>query len=673
VKIGIVDSGINPKLPEFAGKVDPASSDVAANRGIVDQDGHGTAVAAIAAAARDGLGTMGVAFDSTILSFNTADPTDCTEKDGCNHSDPDIAKAIDLARTNGAKVINISLGGPDPSGIVNSAIVRAAEAGILVVLSAGNSGDEPGGQNPEGFALSASSAGNVILAGAMDSSRNMADFSNKAGSGASRYLTAIGVGVRAPDHTGKTYLWSGTSFSAPVISGAAALLASAFPNLTGQQIMEILLVSADDAGAPGIDPIFGRGILNIQRAFQPQGSLSLPGGQQVDLTAVGGQGSTAMGDAKTALAGMVVLDGFSRAYTMALASALQRAEQDRPLGRAFQPGLSTATAGARGVAVSITVDRKLSGQPQVGFAQLGLTYEDGRKARVLSGIALSRLSPRLAVALGLAESGKTLERRLTGHYRDAFLVAQDPMSRMGFQGDSAGALGVRHRLGQLGLTVTAERGEVLQAGFDRSIVQPRYGVFSIAADRRFGRARLSLGGSRLDEQSTVFGARFSPLLGAGGATSWFADAAATLALGSGWDASAGYRLGWTSIPAAAGLARSGRLATDAWSLDLARTGAFRPGDRFALRLMQPLRVRSGGFDLNVPVAYSYETLSAGYESRFLNLAPTGREIDIEAAYGINLIGGSGHLSGNAFARRHPGNVAAADADLGAALRFTLGF
>jgi hypothetical protein len=673
VKIAIVDSGINPNLPEFAGKIDPASKDVAGNRGITDTEGHGTAVSAVAAAARDGLGTMGVAFDSTILSFNTATPGKCDPDDGCDHSDPNIAQAIDLARTNGAKVINISLGGDDPSAIVNDAIARAAAAGILVVVSAGNSGKETSGGNPEGFALSASAAGNVIIAGAMTGGRQVADFSNKAGSGAAAYLTALGVGVRAPDHTGATFLWSGTSFSAPVISGAAALLASAFPNLSGQQIMQILFASADDAGAPGTDSIFGRGILNIDRAFQPQGSLSLPGGQAADVAAASGPGSTAMGDSKTSLGGIVVLDGFSRAYTMTLASAVQRAEQDRPLGRALQPGLSTATAGARGVAVSISVDRRLTGQPQVGLAQLGLTYEDGRRARVLSGIALSRLSPRLSVALGLAESGKTLERRLTGQYGDAFLVARDPMSRMGFQGDSAGALGVRQRLGRVGVTVTAERGEVLQPGFDRSIVQPRYATLSIAADRRVGGARLSLGATRLDEESTVFGARFSPLLGAGGAGSWFADAGAAFELGGGWDASAGYRLGWTAVPAAAGLAQGGRLRSDAWSVDLGRRGILRRGDRFALRLMQPLRVRSGGFDLKVPVSYSYDTLSAGYESRFMNLAPTGREIDLEAAYSIALLGGDGHLSGNAFARRQPGNVAAMDADLGAAIRFTLGF
>ena len=54
---------------------------------------------------------------------------------------------------------------------------------------------------------------------------------------------------RAPDQTGAQFLWSGTSFSAPTISGAVALMAQAFPNLTGKQIVEILFNSADDLGA----------------------------------------------------------------------------------------------------------------------------------------------------------------------------------------------------------------------------------------------------------------------------------------------------------------------------------------------------------------------------------------------------------------------------------------
>jgi hypothetical protein len=672
VKIAIVDTGINPNLPEFAGKIDPASRDIVGSRGLVDTEGHGSAVSGVAAAARNGSDIQGVAFNSTILSFNTSNPNDCDEKEGCKHSSSHIAQAVDLARVNGAKVINISLGGGDASATVNAAIARAAAAGILVVMSAGNEGEETTGGNPEMFALSAAQFGNVIIAGAHDASRNIAPFSNRAGTGANNYLTALGARVRSFDEEGTPYLWSGTSFSAPVISGAAALLASAFPNLTGQQIIQILYGSADDAGAAGIDPVFGRGILNIARAFQPQGTLTVAG-TKAPVGSLGGQGSNPMGDAGPRIAGMIVLDGFERAYVLDLAKSLRAAQQERPLEQAFQPGLSTATAGARNMAVSITVDRKLAGDVTVGLAQLGLTFEDARRARVLSGMAISRLTAKTAVAMGLSESGKTLEQRLSGQPQNAFLVARDPMSRLGFQGDSAGALGLRHKLGPVGLTVTGERGEVLQPGFDRSVEQPRYNVASIAVDRRVGPATLRLGASRMGEEATVLGARFSDSIGAGGGTSWFADGSASLRLGAGWDAYAAYRRGWTSTAGGAGLAERGRMSTDAWTFDVSKLNALRQGDKFALRVMQPLRVRSGGFDLSVPVAYDYATRSASYETRLFNLAPTGREIDFEAAYGMDVLGGAGHLSGNAFLRREPGHIAAAKDDLGAAIRFTLGF
>jgi hypothetical protein len=672
VKIALIDTGVNPNLPDFAGKIDPASADLVANRGVADSEGHGTATAATAAAARNGSGILGVAFDATILSFNTANPDKCDEKDGCSHSSVDIARGIDLARLNGARVINISLGGDESSALVNSAIFRAAAAGIVVVMSAGNNGEEATGPNPEAFALSASAAGNVIIAGAVDASRNIASFSNRAGSGANSYLAALGSRVVAPDENGTLYYWSGTSFSAPVISGAVALLAQAFPNLTGRQIIDILFASADDAGAQGTDPLFGRGILNITRAFQPQGALSLPGSQvPVDPNAGAGTSAGPMGDASPRVAGVVVLDGFSRAFVMNMDSALRRAPQEQPLTSGLQPGLHTAGASAKDLAVSITVKRNLSGQPQVGLAQLGLTYEDGRRARIVSGLAVSRLSPKTAMAFGFSESGRSLQQRLAGQAQNAFLVARDPLSRLGFYGDSGASLGVRQSFHGVGLTATAERGEVYRPGLNRSVPQPGYAVGSFSLDRRFGRLAVTLGAVRLAEQRSVLGGEFASTFASGGATSWFADATASLALGRGWDGYATYRRGSTSLRGTGGLATGGSLSSDAWAFDLAKRGALLTGDRLALRVMQPLRIRSGGLNLNVPVSYDYATLQAGYENRFFNLAPTGREIDVEAAYGMPLLGGE--LSGNLFARRQPGHIAAMDADLGAAIRFTLGF
>jgi len=680
VKIAVVDTGLNPSLHDFTGRVDPASQDVVANRGVSDSDGHGTAVSATAVANRDGIGIEGVAFGATVLSLNTENPNDCNATDGCTHSSTDIAKAIDIARQNGVRVINISLGGADPSNLVNQAIARAATAGIIVVMSAGNSGDKPEGANPEAFALSAASAGNVIIAGSVGVPVNgntsnidykqISSFSNRAGSGSAYFLAADGYRVVAPDNTGSLFFWSGTSFAAPVISGAAALLASAFPNLSGAQIIDILFRSADDAGAAGTDAIFGHGILNISRAFAPIGTLALPGGK-TPVGTVTGQASTTMGDASPRVAGMVALDGYGRAYSLDYRQMLSRAAQERPLAAGLQLGLDTATGAAGRAAVSITVDRNLIGHPEVGLAQLGLTYEDARKARVLSGLAISRLSKRTAVALGISESGRTLQQRLAGSEASAFVVARDPMTRMGFYGDAAGSLGVRQQVGRFGLTATAERGRVYQPTFNRALLEPAYAVGSLSLDRRVGPVLLTVAGTRLSEQRTVLGARFSDALGGGGATSWFADASAALDLGRGWRVDAAYRRGWTSLGAAGGLARGGRLATEAWSFDVARANALFPGDRFALRLMQPLRVASGGLTLAVPVSYDYATLEAGYGNRFFNLAPTGREVDLEAAYGLRLFGGE--LSANAFARRQPGNIAALAPDVGGALRFSRGF
>ena len=140
VTVGVVDSGINPNLSEFAGRIHPASQDVAASRGVTDTEGHGTAVSGVIAMNRDGSGAMGVAFESQILSLNTSNPNDCSAEDGCRHRDGDIARAIDIARVNGARVVNISLGGDGVGSAVLSAVSRAVAAGMVIVISAGNDG-----------------------------------------------------------------------------------------------------------------------------------------------------------------------------------------------------------------------------------------------------------------------------------------------------------------------------------------------------------------------------------------------------------------------------------------------------------------------------------------------------------------------------------------------------
>jgi hypothetical protein len=418
IKIGVVDSGINPALSEFAGKIDPASRDVAGTRALSDEDGHGTAVADVAAGLKDDLGIQGVAFNSTIVALRADDPGSCaTPKTdtggGCNFFDSAIAAGIDAARLAGARVINLSLGGSAPGTLLLNAISNATSAGIVIVISAGNDGEKPEGVNPDPFALvpAAAGSGNVIIAGSVGVSdgaggtdaSQLSIFSNKAGTGANYYLTALGYRDQAISTDGKYYYWSGTSFSAPTISGAVALLAQAFPNLTGKQIVDILFKSADDLGATGTDTVFGHGRLNIARAFQPIGTTSLAG-SQIAVTGSNGSMPAAAGDATTTASyGAIVLDGYSRAYAVDLAKTLRVADQSRPLERALGGMTQAAGAAVGKFSVAMTVSLTPGREREVELARLGIGPGDARRARLIAGSAIARIDGKTAAAFGFAE------------------------------------------------------------------------------------------------------------------------------------------------------------------------------------------------------------------------------------------------------------------------------
>ena len=675
VKIGIVDTGLNGSLSEFAGRIDPASGDVAGNRGISDEDGHGTAVTAVAAAGRNGSNTMGVAFDATIVNLRADEPGSCATKDGCQFYDDAIAAGIDAARIAGVKVINLSLGGSAPSSQLLSAMQKAVNAGIILVISAGNDGETAKGNNPDPFALTPATKfpGMVIIAGSVGVGSGstvdislLSDFSNKAGNGAIHYLTALGHLDRAPGADGKQYLWSGTSFSAPTISGAVALLAQAFPNLTGKEIVEILFSSADDLGVAGIDAIFGHGRLNLGRAFEPIGTTSLAGTAEPVSLAENGDLPGPAGDAASGQSlGAVILDGYERAYVLNLAKTLRQATPDSPLARSLRNDMRSAAATAGPISVAMTV-RERRDTP-LGFAldQINIGPEDAARARLIAGSAVARIDDKTAIAFGFAEGAKAMERRLGNTGSGGFLVARDVVADSGFAAKRGGSVALRRTVGSFGITASAESGEVW-TDIRTSATGSPYRLTSIAVDRNFGGTRLGVAMTRLDERQSMLGGRVSDVLGGGGSNSLFLDAEASHQFGSGWSASVTARRGWTSFSA-------GSFQSGAYAADFAKTGIFGSGDRLGLRISQPLRIERGGFAMLLPTGYDYSTGTASSSLSTLSLAPKGREVDGEISYGSMLLNNRAWFGGNLFYRRQPGHISAADDDVGAAIRFTLGF
>ncbi|BCI71087.1 hypothetical protein SPKIRA_19170 [Sphingomonas paucimobilis] len=117
-------------------------------------------------------------------------------------------------------------------------------------------------------------------------------------------------------------LWSGTSLAAPQITGAAALLIQAFPNLSGAQVVDLLLRTARDTGAAGTDAVYGRGTLDLTAAFQPVGGMSVAGaGAPVSMT-TNIRLSAAMGDATARDLRLVALDSYARAYALDLSATV---------------------------------------------------------------------------------------------------------------------------------------------------------------------------------------------------------------------------------------------------------------------------------------------------------------------------------------------------------------
>ena len=284
-------------------------------------------------------------------------------------------------------------------------------------------------------------------------------------------------------------------------------------------------------------------------------------------------------------------------------------------------------------------------------------------------MVVSRLTPKTAVALGFSQSARSLQQQLARYSKNAFLVARDPLDRAGFHSLTGTSVGVRHDFGLTGLSLTSERGKVSSSDLEPRIIRPDYAMHAMTLDRRLGPAHLILGLTRMKEEQTVLGSRFSTLFLRGGSSSSFVDGAASADLGRGWSVSGSYRRGWTKVGGTGDLADKGALRTEAFGFDVAKTSLFAGGDKLAFRITQPLRVTKGGFDLNVPIAYDYKTGETTFGQRFFNLAPTGREIDYEVAYGLGLFGGS--LDFNAFVRTDPGHIEAMRRDAGAAIRFTL--
>jgi hypothetical protein len=215
-----------------------------------DSRGHGTAVASVIAGSH--ALTPGVAPAADLLSIRVAN-------DGGLSDSFLLAKGIYTAIDNGADLVNISMGSAGDSGIVRRAVEAAAAQGILIIAAAGNNGIDR-------VAYPAANQG-VIAVGAVDATGSHLAFSN---TGTEIDIAAPGLDVNAAWTDDAAVRVTGTSFSAPVVTGtiAAVMSGAAGASQTARQAWETIRTVLNDSGAPGTDQAIGAGMPDIGRVLQ---------------------------------------------------------------------------------------------------------------------------------------------------------------------------------------------------------------------------------------------------------------------------------------------------------------------------------------------------------------------------------------------------------------------
>ena len=242
-------------------------------------NGHGAAVASLIVGAHDGAGVMGISPHSTVVAYNPFDTSGTANW-------ADITTGVQRLKAEGAGVVNASLGVPGVTfdqgwnDVFKSLAVTLTLKNTIFVMAAGNEGVTQTSNVAWSFLNPA-----FMVVGSVDVEGNISNFSNRPGNACltpllamctgdylkNHFLVAPGELILVDDGHGGVTRQIGTSFAAPLVSGAVALIHDRWPWLVNFPVetTNIILDSAKDLGAPGVDPVYGHGLLDVTASQSP--------------------------------------------------------------------------------------------------------------------------------------------------------------------------------------------------------------------------------------------------------------------------------------------------------------------------------------------------------------------------------------------------------------------
>jgi len=399
--VTIIDTGVDLTHQEFAAR--PGTSAFNAQSTSARFEEHGTAVASVAAAPANQLGLIGV-YPQAALQVWDASP----RGDGIRAGD--VIDGLDAAIRRGPSVINLSLGSQTRIPLFDAMIAYAIGSGSVVVAAAGNSGGA-------GNALEyPASLPHVLTVGAIDQSGQPTSFTS-----GSPYVDLAAPGLNIPVAVPATFsntgysIFSGTSFSSPMVAGAVAWIWTARPTLDVTQLGEVMRASAQDISSPGFDRLSGFGRLDIPAALTVAAAAPDPQEPNEDVSYLKRTGILHRAAAPLTAAG--------RPHGT-VAARLDFAEDPRDVYRIWVPGKRTAFVAL---------------QPSAGDIDLGLWGP--KTVSVLEGGAARKRDSR-----GISERGgqkrELLRVKNTGR-RGAYYYAEASVGRSGATVRRAAGIGYR--------------------------------------------------------------------------------------------------------------------------------------------------------------------------------------------------------------------------------------
>ncbi|MBP5344319.1 MAG: S8 family serine peptidase [Alphaproteobacteria bacterium] len=609
---------------------------------------HGSYVAGLAVGARDGSGNFhGVAFDAAWIPVAIDFPAGETLEY--------ISDAVEF----GADIINLSLAPTSPvalaglkdgsdtlaKNLATNFVVHpewkhayevAANHNKIMVFAAGNEGDEEGHDvdenNPYEWryessilaaapALEEFSRGSdhdltnlVVAVVSVDADNKLSDFSAICGQNKDWCIAAPGENLLSVNGM----IGSGTSASAPLVSGALAVIKGAFPHLTNQQVVQILFETAQDLGEEGVDEIYGYGLVDLDAATKPVGQTVMA----MSTVASGASISTASSKITipTVLQGMtaklpqniVVLDKYQRAFAVPTATLIKTVKHENQLKNRFKSLMAgdehqVVATDRFTMAWSERHEDHRSSEMKYGFVDVAMALSDE--------LTFGAFYNENTENNGGTYMGRTLNNPFT-KMKEAWGMNGSYNFAKNWRVDTMWATGKNAFVDEDDWNdMDANRVNVLQTTLTWS------GLENVA---------FKLVSGLTDERASTLGLWGTGAFKSGNTRTTFFGAGATWRLSNKFQIEGMYYYGMAHNSDQSALIKMSNITAESFAFNAMYT----PDERhsYGVALISPMRIRSGIAEINLPVARdSYEDVMYRSVAR-ADLKPSAREYDLSSYY-----------------------------------------